>query len=66
MKEHVFYTTPKRVNPLKVETIEMKSKEIHQVLERKISFCLWEDLSCWTFLLMNRRCLVGLVSTINY
>ena len=67
LKEDVFYTAPKRVNPLKVEAVEMKSNEIHQILEKKkISFCLWEDVSRWTFLLMNRRCLVGLVSTITH
>ena len=66
MKEDVFCTAPKRVNPLKVEAVEMKSNEIHQILEKKkISFCLWEDVSRWTFLLKNRRCLVGLVSTIK-
>ena len=35
MKEDVFYTAPKRVNPLIVEAVEMKSNEIHQILAKK-------------------------------
>ena len=35
MKEDVFYTAPKRVNPLIVEAVEMKSNEIYQILAKK-------------------------------
>ena len=40
MKEDIFYTAPKRVNPVKVEAVKMKSNEIHQILAKK------EDLIC--------------------
>ena len=35
MKESVFYTVPKRVNPLIVEAVKMKSNEIHQIFAKK-------------------------------
>ena len=35
MKEDIFYTAPKRVNPLNVETVEMKSNEIHHISAKK-------------------------------
>ena len=35
MKEGVFYTVPKRVNPLLVEAVKMKSNEIHQIFAKK-------------------------------
>ena len=35
MKEDVFYTAPKKVNPLKVEAVKMKLNEIHQILAKK-------------------------------
>ena len=34
-KKDVFYTAPKKVNPLVVEAVEMNSSEIHQILARK-------------------------------
>ena len=41
MKEDIFWTASKRVNPLK-EEVEMKSNEIHQILPKtKISFSFW-------------------------
>ena len=66
MKEDVFYTAPKRVNPLIVEAVEIKSNEIHQILsKKKILFSFYQNISLRSFLLINRRCLVGLVSTIK-
>ena len=66
MKEDVFYTAPKRVNPLIVEAVEIKSNEIHQILsKKKILFSFYQNISRRSFLLINRRCLVGLVSTIK-
>ena len=49
MKEDALYTGSKRVNPLNVEALEMKSNEIYQILAKgKISFGFWEDISPWS------------------
>ena len=42
---------------------EIKFKFTKSSQKKKISFGLWKDISRWSFLLMSRRCLVGLVST---
>ena len=66
MKEDIFYTAPKRVNPVKVEAVEINQMKFTKSWQkRKISFAFWQDISRRSFLLMNRRCLVGLVSTIK-
>ena len=35
-KKDVFYTAPKKVNPLVVEAVEMNSNEIHRFVSGKI------------------------------
>ena len=62
MEEDVFYTAPKRVNPLKTKSSssrnEIKWNSPNLGKKRKISLGFWQDISHQSFLLMDRRCLV--------